>query len=231
MRVKNEGAHIGEVIASVLPLCRLVFVLDDHSEDETAAICRRFGERVVLLPSPFAGLDEARDKNYLLQEVIKAGPEWVLWIDGDEVLERSGPERLAAAARDGADVGSYWLRVAYVWDDPGRVRVDGIFGRFARPSFFRLRGQPLPRLHFAATGFGGNLHCGNVPQGVTGRQVELPVRLKHYGYMTREQRRAKYAWYTAIDPNNAAEDHYRHLAEVPGARHAPGPPVIVPWEE
>jgi hypothetical protein len=155
----------------------------------------------------------------------------VLWIDGDEVLERGGPERLAAAARGGAEVASYSLRIAYVWDDPNRVRVDGLFGRFTRPSLFRLAGQPLFRLQFAATGYGGNFHCGNVPAGLTGRLVELPVRLKHYGYMTREQRRAKYTWYTTIDPNNAAEDSYRHLAEVPGARHAPGPPVIVPWED
>jgi GT2 family glycosyltransferase/SAM-dependent methyltransferase len=231
MRVKNEAAHLHEVIASVLPFCQRVFVFDDHSTDETPEICRAFGERVALFPSPFRGLDESRDKNFLLKHVIQARPEWVLWIDGDEALERSGPERLAAAARDGAGVGSYSLRIAYVWDDPQHVRVDGIYGRFARPSFFRLQGQAHSRLQFLATGRGGNFHCGNVPAGLAGRLVELGVRLKHYGYMSREQRRAKYVWYTTVDRHNAAEDHYRHLAEAPGARHAPGPPVIVPWED
>ncbi len=231
LRVKNEAAHIHEVIARVLPLCGRVLVLDDHSTDDTAAICAAFGEQVTVIPSPFQGLDEARDKNFLLQRIIALSPEWVLWIDGDEVLERSGPEQLRQAAEQGQGVAAYRLRVAYVWDTPEQVRVDGIYGQFARPSFFRLRGQPLRRLRFVPTGYGGNFHCGNVPQGLVGVTRDLPVRLKHYGYMTREQRLAKYAWYTRVDPNNEVEDHYRHLAEIPGARWAPGPPQLVAWTE
>ena len=74
----------------------------------------------------------------------------------------------------------------------------------------------------------GNFHCGNIPQGLVGRIQEIDVRLKHYGYLTREQRRAKYEWYNQNDPHNISEDEYRHLVEIPGARHAPGPPLIVP---
>jgi hypothetical protein len=86
-------------------------------------------------------------------------------------------------------------------------------------------------LHFPISGFGGNLHCGNIPKGLVGRTGVLDVRLKHYGYMTREQRQAKYEWYTTIDPKNHLEDNYRHLAEIRGARFAPGPPKIVSWTE
>jgi hypothetical protein len=81
------------------------------------------------------------------------------------------------------------------------------------------------------TGHGGNFHCGNVPRGLAGVCRNLDVRLKHYGYMTAEQRRTKYLWYSTVDPNNAAEDYYRHLAGIPGARWAPGPPQTVQWAE
>jgi hypothetical protein len=96
---------------------------------------------------------------------------------------------------------------------------------------FRLRGQPVQQLQFPASGRGGNFHCGNVPLGLTGDSRMLNVRLKHYGYMTREQREAKYRWYTAIDPGNSTEDFYRHIGDVPGARYAPGPPQLAPWVE
>lgn len=231
MRIKNEAKHIGEVLTRALALCERALVFDDHSTDDTAAICRAFGERVTVIPSPFEGLDEARDKNYLLKQVIALGAAWVLWIDGDEALELSGPDKIRAALQQARDAAAFSLRIAYVWDDPEHVRVDGIFGRFTRPSLFRLRGQPLARLAFPTTGFGGNFHCGNVPQGLLGRTVELDVRLKHYGYMLAEQRQAKYTWYTTIDPNNEAEDNYRHLAGAPGARYAPSPPAITRWVE
>lgn len=166
MRVKNEAAFIGEALESILPLCDQVLVLDDHSEDDTAAIRRSSGKRVEVLASPFQGLDESRDKNFLLGELERFGPDWVLWIDGDEVLERTGPQRLREAVRRDGNASAFSLRVAYVWDDPEQVRVDGIFGPFRRPSLFRRAGQSASR----------------------------------------------------------------HLASIPGARHAPGPPRIVPWK-
>ncbi len=231
MRIKNEGQHIEEVLSRAMHLCQRVLVFDDHSTDGTRKICASFGERVTVIPSPFEGLDEVRDKNYLLQKILATNPEWVLWIDGDEVLEQAGPEKLKLAAHNGSRVGAYSLRVAYLWNDFQSVRVDGLYGRLWRPSFFRLKGQPMHQLHFRASGRGGNFHCGNVPQGIQGEVRLLDVRLKHYGYVTREQRQAKYRWYSSIDPNNSVEDNYRHLAEIPGARWAPGPPRIIPWKE
>ena len=214
-----------------LALCQRVFVFDDNSQDQTREICNSFGDRVTIFPSPFEGLDEARDKNYLLKKLVDAGPDWVLWIDGDEVLEISGPETLKRAVRTDPTVGAFSLRIAYLWNDDRQVRVDGIYGRFTRPSLFRLKGQPFERLHFQASGHGGNFHCGNIPKGLAGGVRELNVRLKHYGYLTPDQRRTKYHWYNAMDPNNASEDNYRHILEIPGARHAPGPLQLIEWKE
>jgi GT2 family glycosyltransferase len=231
MRIKDEAPHIREAINRILPLCHRVLVFDDHSSDDTAAICSSFGERVTLFPSQFQGLDESRDKNFLLGKLVSADPDWVLWIDGDEILEKSGPEALRAVAKRRSGPAAYSLRVAYVWDKPEQIRVDGIYGNFRRPSLFRLQGQPVSRLHFPATASGGNLHCGNVPRGLVGGSGDLDVRLKHLGYMDRARRQEKYELYNRIDPNNGLEDCYRHLIEIRGARYAPGPPQFVAWSE
>jgi glycosyltransferase involved in cell wall biosynthesis len=231
LRVKNESAHIHEVIAAALQFCEMVYVFDDHSVDDTVSLCHTFGDRVKVFLSPFQGLDETRDKNYLLRHIISARPEWVLWIDGDEVLERTGPEKLSQLIRANPRVAVFGLQISYLWDDPFSVRVDGIYGHFHRPSLFRLREQNVERLQFKATGRAGNLHCGNIPRGLVGRTLNLDVRLKHYGYMTYEQRMAKYQWYRKVDPHNEMEDEYRHLAGIPGARYAPGPIEVIPWKE
>jgi GT2 family glycosyltransferase/glycosyltransferase involved in cell wall biosynthesis len=231
LRVRNEAAHIGDVLSRALQLCDRAYVLDDHSTDATVEICQSFLDRVEVFESPFADLDEARDKNYLLGKIVEAAPAWVLWIDGNEVLERSGPDTLRDAAARHPSAAAFSLRIAYLWGSEDQVRVDGIFGRFRRPSFFRLAGQPLQRLRFPSTGSGPNLHCGNVPLGLLGRRLNLNVRLKHYGYMTEGERWEKYQWYNRIDPNNRAEDRYRHLVATPGAYHAPGPVRLAPWSE
>jgi hypothetical protein len=231
MRIKDEARHLSEVLERALAFCERVYVFDDHSTDQSDAICRSFGTRVRVFPSPFEGLDEARDKNYLLDEIVRANPEWVFWIDGDEVLERRGPQRLRLAADNAGLTAAFSLQISYLWEDEQHIRVDGIYRNFTRPSFFRLRGQSLSQLRFWPTGRGGNFHCGNVPRGLVGEVRPLKVRLKHYGYMTAEQRRAKYEWYITQDPNNALEDNYRHIAGIPGARYAPGPPRIIAWVE
>jgi GT2 family glycosyltransferase len=230
LRIKNEAKHIHQVINSILPICQRIFVFDDHSTDETVAVCESFGERVKVYRSFFTGLDEARDKNFLLGQIIQAEAEWVLWIDGDEVLERRGSEHIRQVV-DTEGIAIYSLKIAYMWNDSEHVRVDGIYGRFTRPSLFRLKNQAMQRLYFPTTGCGGNFHCGNVPRGLSGRTQELDLRLKHLGYMTREQRQSKFKWYTATDPNNDLEDNYRHLAEIPGARHAPDSARILQWSQ
>jgi glycosyltransferase involved in cell wall biosynthesis len=231
MRVKNEAEHIEEVIRSVLPLCDIAVVFDDHSTDNTMEICRGFGDRVRIIQSPFSGLDEARDKNALLAQLGGSRADWVLWIDGDEALERGGPDVIRNIVGAAAGVGAFTLRIAYLWNDANHVRVDGVYGRFTRPSLFRLSGQRLENLRFRPTGAGGNLHCGNIPHGIIGGMDHLGVRLKHFGYMTRQKRLQKYQWYNNVDPNNAAEDYYRHIAEIPGAHFAPGPAQLVEWTE
>ena len=231
MRIKNEAVHIREVLTQAMALCSRAFVFDDHSTDDTVSICESFGDAVTLFRSTFDGLDETRDKNFLLEKIIEHNPEWVLWIDGDEVLEKTGPDKIKAAIARAPQAAAWYMRIAYLWDDPMKVRTDGLFGNFRRLSLFRLRDQNTAALKFRSTGYGGNFHCGNIPDGLTGEHRDLPVRLKHYGYLTKQQRRAKYEFYTHADPNNELEDNYRHLAEIRGARHAPGPPRFVPWVE
>ncbi len=231
MRIKNESQWIKRSIESQLGICDKVLVLDDGSTDDTRDIVRSFGERSVLIESPFKGVDEGRDKNFLLKHLVAANPEWVIWIDGDEELEKRATDVLKQEMRQTA-VGFYSLPVLYFWDSENKVRTDGIYANLSRPSAFRVRGQDHAKLHFPRGDGSANLHNGgNCPQGISGYGVMSDARIKHYGYLTWEERQRKYEFYNRIDPNNEAEDCYRHIVEIPGARHAPGPTVLMDWTE
>jgi len=204
MRVKNEARWIERCVRSILPVCDYVVIMDDHSTDGTAEICRMV-PGVSVFGSPFTGLDEARDKNWLLDKVLAHQPEWIVAIDGDEMLAESGIEPLRAAMASTATCLSF--RVLYLWDRENQVRVDGVYGDFHRESAFRPNGAP-----FVATSNGGNFHCGNVPWSARRKRTVLhTIPLLHFGYLHKEDRVRKYEWYNAKDPGNVGEDCYRHM--------------------
>jgi len=228
LRIKNEP-RIAEVVKSLLPICDRVIIFDDHSTDDTIARAS-VAPGVSVIESPFPEtVDESRDKNYLLTAIRKAGPEWVIWIDGDEVLRSRDVPKLREALEKSRDAASFSFRICYLWDDDKHIRVDGIYQNFRRARAFRLHKQPSG-LAFPKTTFGGNFHCSNIPRGLRGGRIHLPVWLKHYGYMEPAERRRKFEWYNKIDPNNHHEDGYKHIVGRP-SRHAPGPVRLVPWIE
>jgi glycosyltransferase involved in cell wall biosynthesis len=207
MRIKNEARWIRSVLESALKVCERVYVLDDHSTDGTFDICQQFQDRVLIYSSSFHNLDEARDKNWIL-EVIRLGTkaEWVLAIDGDELLMDHAA--LVATVNRGL-ANCYAMRVLYLWDRANQVRTDGVYGHFWRPSLFRLRAKG----GFEASGNGGNFHCGNVPADLSRNSLRSEVRLLHFGYMNATDRRRKFDWYNQHDPNNVTEDQYVHMIQ------------------
>lgn len=215
LRVKNEARWIERVIRSLQPLCERIFVFDDHSDDGTPEICEGLGCKVYR--SPFTGVNEARDKNYLLEHVWhEVNPQtrgadsqhWIVSIDGDEELEPNGPELIRQAIMPG--IHALTLKIVYLWDRPDQIRTDGIYGKFTRGSVFRMCS---PFHAFRATDGKANFHCGSVPKELLSQVRACNARLFHYGYLEREDRIRKYAWYNELDKNNRAEDGYRHIVQ------------------
>jgi glycosyltransferase involved in cell wall biosynthesis len=202
LRCKNEERWIEACIMSLLPLCDMITVLDDHSTDGTPVIAHGLGCRVI--PSNFTGCDEARDKNFLMLS-LPQDTEWVVMIDGDEVLAPGAAETLQREMTD-SKRSSISMDVLYLWDKPDQVRMDGVYGDFCRQSIFR----PKPGVKFTG-GPPPSFHCGNVPESIRFPYHRSKAQLLHYGYLNREDRLRKYRWYNEVDPNNTREDRYRHM--------------------
>jgi len=208
LRVKNEARWIERVIRSIYPICERIFVFDDHSTDDTVSICENLDCTVIR--SPFEGIHEARDKDFLLAEVWKAGAQigdYCLMVDGDEALDSRDVPALTDVIMAGR-VTAGTMHVVYLWDREDQIRVDRWYEEFRRPSLFRLTDRNLT---FKRTEYGGNFHCSSAPAQLLDDAVPLPVRLLHYGYLHKEDRVRKFHWYNSIDPDNDFEDRYRHM--------------------
>lgn len=214
MRVRNEARWIKRSIESIAPICNAgILVFDDHSTDDTPEIAAKCGAAVI--SSPFSGLDESRDKSFMLDEIRNAkynhlpihnAPDWLICIDGDEALMPGHAAQLELQMRVAMAHGIRALAfsVLYLWDREDQIRVDGVYRSMSRVSAFRPGKE-----RFEATG-GANFHCGNCPQAIRDR-AHAGVSLLHYGYLDRADRIRKYDWYRAQDPNNQMEDNYLHI--------------------
>ncbi len=225
IRCKNEGRWIARTIESVKPLCGAdIYVMEDGSTDNTVAEATRAG--AVVLKSPFdgMGLDERRDKNWLLNEVKqRCTPDWILMPDGDEELEPSGCDKIAAALATNPPADCFALRFINLWNGIGHARLDGVYGSMMRQSLFRADIAGEFRSYYDGPGENTNhvvWHTSNAPALGGPRVKPLNVFLIHYGYLHKEDRLRKYRWILSIDPDNEPEDFYRHtvqgdLADVP----------------
>lgn len=220
LRVRNEARWIRRCVESILPVCDHILVFDDHSTDVTRDIVAQTVlaagyNSLQLIVSPFEGLDEVRDKNYLLERALKSAPEnhgappdWILMIDGDEAFAPGAVDQLAKDMLLATAVGRFRalaFPILYLWDREDQIRIDGVYRQMSRVSAFRPG-----RERFERTDAGGNFHCGNCPQQIKDRAL-VNCPLLHFGYMDKEDRIRKYRWYQEHDPANAAEDYYRHM--------------------
>jgi glycosyltransferase involved in cell wall biosynthesis len=128
----NERARIGAVLAGVRAAVpdADVLVVDDGSADDTAAVARAAGARVVRLPFNL-GAGVAAQTGY--KYAVRAGYDCVVHLDSDGQHEPADiPRLLDAVVRGGADVaiGSRFLGGGYRAGALRRVGM-GLFGLLA----------------------------------------------------------------------------------------------------
>ncbi len=90
----NEAHQLHYALSTLLPWCDEVIVVDQHSEDETAAIAERMGATVYQHDRTGGIADPARRF-----AVSKASGDWIFILDADEMV----PPTLAAHLRELAD--------------------------------------------------------------------------------------------------------------------------------
>lgn len=227
MRIKNEERWITSVLNAASQLVDAFVILDDGSTDRTPELCQAFPKVVRYERQTEDSIDEARDKDKLLQWALDEHPDWILALDGDEVLEDVASiairKELAVCPEDVSALGFNFL---YMWDTYDRHRVDGPYRDLRHPRLFRIAGLGIdPRsLRFRRTDHGANFHCGSVPCNIPGRVRYVDVNVKHFGYFDRSEREAKRAFYEQRDPDHASKGYYNHLTDEEGI-------VLFPWRE
>ncbi len=130
----NNAAYLRPTLESV-KWADEIFVVDSFSTDDTLALCREYGARVV----QHEYVQSAKQKNWAIPQCAH---EWVLQIDADEILEPDLRQEIEQAVRDAPpDVDGYrtpfkhhvlgeWVRVADLYPSYGLRLFRKSVGRF-----------------------------------------------------------------------------------------------------
>ncbi len=199
MIVRNEsGRWLEQALLRHRDMIDAAVVVDDASDDDTAGIVQRAldGIPLELVRNHRSGFHNEVDLRRLQWEAtVATGPDWILNLDADELLEEGvGPRlRTLAAQTSHRRIG---FALYDMWDDE-HYRDDALWNAHRRTWPMMYRYTPFFDYAWRETG----QHCGRFP-----RTIEffdpLPsvLRIQHMGWSRQADRRAKYERYMALDP-------------------------------
>lgn len=152
-----------------------IVVYDDASTDSSVSVCEEYTSHIIR-GTVNRVIDEQLHKQQLLELALTLNPDWIFWIDADEILCREattgGLRRLAENAPAGVDAYSFpeWN----LWRSQTWRRIDSLF---ATGWFCRLW-RVVPGIHIkVTTGVHGRLYPITINNIV---RADMPVI--HYGF-------------------------------------------------
>ncbi|MFB5685249.1 glycosyltransferase family 2 protein, partial [Paenibacillus terreus] len=88
MIVRNEEKYLPKCLSSVQRIVDEIIIVDTGSTDDTVAIAKSFGAKVIQMPwqNSFA---DARNRGF-----DEATGDWILWLDADEEMDVNEAEKL-----------------------------------------------------------------------------------------------------------------------------------------
>lgn len=169
MMVKNESKYLNQCLHSLQPIRDAVpselIIVDTGSEDDTVEIAKRYTDKVYY-----------HEWNHNFSEmrnitISYASGEWVLIIDGDEVMEETQPIIEFLQANVDKKIGAVAITGKSITDETNLNH----FSVIITPRLFRNN------KHFR---YEGTVHNQGMFKGLL---VELPASLLHYGYLATDK--------------------------------------------
>lgn len=200
MIVKNEeGRYLYKVLNSLIGHIDEAVIIDDGSCDNTINICREILKSIPLHiiqneKSMFSSEAELRKKQW--NETIKTNPDWILNLDADEILEDRFWDEAQELIND-PNCDLYCFRLYDMWSET-HYREDEYWNAHSIFRPFLMRYQPNFNYIWKET----PQHCGRFPINIFSfPKITSEFRVKHLGWISKEDRIEKYKRYQLLDPD------------------------------
>ena len=200
LRVKNGILFIKEWLKNIAPIVDEIVVVDNGSTDGTYEVLNCCLKVVEIYQTE--GYHEGRDKIILYQMARKRNPEWCLWLDVDEIFEKALTRKKIEKLISNTRINRYFFR-RFHFADNENFNADWRWFKYTS-GFDRVMWREQP------TGYFENLKFNNgLIKGISGSKKATHYRLKHLGYVHKNEVFKKIANYRKID--SSLEDTYQSM--------------------
>lgn len=227
MLAHNEAdRYLERVIENTLLFCDEIIILDDHSDDCTLSLIveikTKYPNRIFLRPSKETWENESLLRKELLDYALEYSPDWLIAIDADELYEVDKMNEQLPYLMSQTDADWIGFRFFDMWDDEQHYRDDDKWpaGAVYAPRMFKNVGSCYEWSE-------SRRHCGSIPESMVRCSIGIncSVRVKHLGWVKKDDRDKKYLERLQDDPFNEfySDEVYSAILE--------SSPILVKWDD
>lgn len=182
--------NLERFVNNVLPLVSHLVVYDDGSTDGSYEYLLK-QTPYVLRGTKNDFVNERSHKQLLLQEALKLNPDFILWLDADEVLTANAAEKLQelCAICDEKQIDAVNMHELNLWRSFSWQRLDSLYDK----GWFCRLWRVVPGICFNETKPG--LHQPLFPSTIRTVMWTLDVQVLHYGFSSKQRLAYKYLVY------------------------------------
>lgn len=193
LRVKDGILFVDQWLANMERLVDEIVVVDNGSTDGTFEILKSHSKVVQIEQTE--GFHEGRDKILAYEMARRRNPDWMLWLDIDEIFEERVTREKFDKMMSSKHIKMYYFRRYHLHRDD----------RHFESGLDKLINASVPdRILWKEqeTGYFLNrkIHNGLI-QGIKGIKWISNFRIKHYGQLDKEYLERKTEIYLSVDPD------------------------------
>lgn len=201
MIVRNEASgYLKEMLNSCIQYIDDAVIIDDASTDNTVQLCEDILAKIphkIIKNKDSLFATEWRLRKLQWEETIKMEPEWILFLDADEIFEPNFGKEIKNLLKSDPTVYVYAFRMYDMWD-MSHYREDTLWKAHCNYEPLMLRYDDKFSYLFARL---TSQHCGRMPSNIKYLKcANSSLRLKHYGWVNASKRMEKYHRYMTLDP-------------------------------
>lgn len=197
LQIHNESkkGNLERVLNHISRFCDDIVIYDDGSTDNSYEIASKFTKNIIR-SNKNNFKSELEHKQKLLELALSLNPDWIVWLDADEVFDREGENYgIKALCRYGQinGIDGFSFQEYNLWKNENQYRVDKHWHKLWQIRLWKNNRE----LKFDVK---HGLHQKSYPMNLE-KICTSDIKVIHYGFSSPERREQKYQMYRTNDPN------------------------------